>query len=383
MTRVNGKFSSVSDLSCAYHQVPLSYETQKLTRLVIGGRKYTSTRGFYSLCGLPNFFSRLMTNHFDTLIRKKHAITYIDDTIMQTQTTGKMFSIINENHTLLREAWLKAAPDKKFFFLKKVQFLGDVISPVGIQPIAKRVEALKSLKSPQSKRDVMKVLGCLGFYSCYIKILHVDSHTFCDLIKDSTPFHWTAEHEKLFESIKERIHKDTVLAVPSTGYPFHIHVDSSNVGTGCIPIQQFPEVKRIISFNYRVFDKAEQKMSTLHRKLCGIVWTLQTYDYYILGSPFPIYLYCDHKPILYLSGRRGQLSHRFFRYQVIITKFQNLKIIWTPGSNLVFPDVLSTSITIEEYQKHRLQHKRIPRDFEFYGEQGTPVTKPNSTWRQP
>ena len=266
---------------------------------------------------------------------------------MQSQTRGEMFTIINEYHTLLRKAGLKAAPDKMFFFLKKVKFLGHFISPDGIQPIAKRVDALRNLKSPQSKRDVMKVLGCLGFYSCYIKNLHVDSQPFYDLIKDSIPFHWTEEHEQLFNSIKERIHKDTVLAVPSTDYPFHIHVDSSNVGTGCILIQQFPEGKRIISFNSRVFDKAEQKMSTLHRELCGIVSALQTYEHYIIGSPFPIYLYCDHKPLLYLWGRKGQLSHRFFRYQVIITKCQNLKIIWTPGSNLAFPEIPSRNVTVD------------------------------------
>ena len=115
-------------------------------------------------------------------------------------------------------------------------------------------------------------------------------------------------------------------------------------------------------------------MSTLHRELCGIVSALQTYEHYIIGSPFPIYLYCDHKPILYLWGRKGQLSHRFFRYQVIITKFQNLKIIWTPGSNLAFPDILSRNVTVEEYQKHQLQHKKIPRDIEFYDEHGSPVT---------
>ena len=189
MTRVNGKFFSVSDLSCAYHQVPLSYETQKLTSFIVGGQQYTSTRGFYGLCGLPNFFSRLMTIHCDPLIRKKQAITYIDDTIMQSETRGEIFTIINEYHTLLRKAGLKAAPDKTFFFLKKVKFLGHVISPDGIQPIGKRVDALRNLKSPQSKRDVMKVLGCLGFYSCYIKNLHVDSQPFYDLIKDSTPFH--------------------------------------------------------------------------------------------------------------------------------------------------------------------------------------------------
>ena len=300
MTPVNGKILSVSGLSCAYHQVPPSPETQTLTSFILAGRQYTYTRGFYGLCGLPNFFSRLMTIHFDPLIKKKLAITYIDDTIMQSQNKHDMFTTIVEYHTLLPTAGLKAAPDKTFFFLKKVKFLGHVISPDGIQPIAKRVKDLKKLKSPECKRDVIKVLGCLRFYSCYIKNLHFDSQPFYELIKDSTSFHWTEEHEKLFEAIKDRIIEDTILAVPSTNYPFHIHVDSSNVGTGCILIQQLPEGKRILSFNSRVFDKAEQKMSTLHRELCGIVSALQTYEYYIIGSPFPIYLYCDHKPILYL-----------------------------------------------------------------------------------
>ena len=137
----------------------------------------------------------------------------------------------------------------------------------------------------------MKVLGYLGFYSCYIKNLHVDSLPSYDLIKDSTPFRWTDEHEKLFRSIEDRISENTILAVPCRDYPFHIHVNSSNVGTGCILIQQIPEGKRIVFFNPRIFDKAEQKMSTLHRELCGTVSALQTYVHYIIGSFFHIYLF--------------------------------------------------------------------------------------------
>ena len=95
LTRVNGKFFSVSELSCAYHQVPLSPETQKLTSFVIGGREYTYTRGHNGLCGLPNFFIRLMTIQFEPLIKKKQAITYIDYTIMQSQSKGEMFSNIH------------------------------------------------------------------------------------------------------------------------------------------------------------------------------------------------------------------------------------------------------------------------------------------------
>ena len=114
-------------------------------------------------------------------------------------------------------------------------------------------------------------------------------------------------------------------------------------------------------------------MSTLHRKLCGIVSALQTYEHYIIGSPFPIYLYCDHEPIFYLWGRKGQVSHRFFKNQVIITKFHNLKITLTPGSNLALPDILSKNVTLSDTKKLQLQHKEISRDISFYDKDGHKV----------
>ena len=64
-----------------------------------------------------------MTKHFDPLIKKKQAITYIDDTIMQLQNKNEMFTVTNEYHILLRKAGLKAAPDKTFFFKKMSSFL--------------------------------------------------------------------------------------------------------------------------------------------------------------------------------------------------------------------------------------------------------------------
>ena len=215
--------------------------------------------------------------------------------------------MIQEYYDLPRKAGFKAAPDKTLFFLRKVRFLVHVVAAEGIQPVSKRVRDLHNLKSPKTKTEVKSFIGALGFYSCYIKKnLHVDSRPFYELTKKDTNFCWKQEHEDLFQEIKKRISEDTVLALPSRKYPFHKHVDSSNVGTGCILMQQFPEGKRIISFNSRVFGKEEQKMSTLQRELCGIVSALQTYEHYIIGSPFPIYLYCDHKPILYLWGRKGR-----------------------------------------------------------------------------
>ena len=129
----------------------------------------------------------------------------------------------------------------------------------GIQPVAKKVKDLENLKSPESKKDVKKVLRCFGFYRFFIKDVHVDSKPFYELIKDTTSFKRTDLHEELFIKIKTEISADTILAVPSNGNPFHKHNDSSNVGACCILVQQFLERKRTVSFNSRDFDNAEQK----------------------------------------------------------------------------------------------------------------------------
>ena len=83
----------------------------------------------------------------------------------------------------------------------------------------------------------MRVLGSLGFYSKFIKSLHVDSKPFYELLRDDVPFKWTKEHEERFRNIKDRVGEETTLALPNPKYPFHIHVDSSSIGTGSILVQ--------------------------------------------------------------------------------------------------------------------------------------------------
>ena len=158
-----------------------------------------------------------------------------------------MWNNLDSYFKCLRSSGLKAAPNKAKLFLRKVQFLGHIVSDKGIQPVAKNVQDLKNLKSPENKRDVMRILGSLGFYSTFIKNLHVDSKPFYELLRDDTPFKWTKEHKNLFQDIKNRISEETILAVPNPKYPFHIHVDPSSIGTGSTLVQDFPSGKRIES----------------------------------------------------------------------------------------------------------------------------------------
>ena len=68
----------------------------------------------------------------------------------------------------------------------------------------------------------------------------------------------------------------------------------------------------------------------------------------------------------YLFGHDAEkMSHRFFNYQVVITKFQNLPIVYTEGKNLAFPDILSRNVSLADAKLYQLEHKVIPKDIKF------------------
>ena len=99
-TRLTRKIFSVSDLSNAYHQIPLAEGSQKCTAFAIGNKQYTYCRRVYGLSGLPNFFSRLMALSMAPLVKTNQALTFIDDTILQAQNKAEMFEIIPKYHAL-------------------------------------------------------------------------------------------------------------------------------------------------------------------------------------------------------------------------------------------------------------------------------------------
>ena len=122
---------------------------------------------------------------------------------------------------------------------------------------------------------------------------------------------------------------------------------------------------RVISYNSPILNTRDQKLSTLDRELLAIVYALQIYEFLIIGFPHPIYIFTDHKPLLQCFAEKGNLSPRFYRAQIKLTKFSKLKIIYTPGKNLTVADMLSRTFTKEQLQIHQLRHKQLPPQINF------------------
>ena len=58
---------------------------------------------------------------------------------------------------------------------------------------------------------------------------------------------------------------------------------------------------------------------------------------------------------------------------MIIIQFTNLQIIWTPGKNLAFADLLCRVVSLKDLKRHQMAHKEIPKDIRFFKQSGHEV----------
>ena len=158
--------------------------------------------------------------------------------------------------------------------LLKVKFFGHEIGNNTIKPNPSKIEAIKRIPSPKEKKDVMQFLGSVNFYSKFIEKLHINLKPLYTLLHYDVKFQWTPEVEKIFQNVKNAMTVDTELTIPTnTTHPFFITVDASLVGLGAVLFQMNEENKiKVISYNSRILNTQEQKLSTLDRELLAIVY---------------------------------------------------------------------------------------------------------------
>ena len=216
--------------------------------------------------------------------------------------------------------------------LLKVKLLGHENGYNTIKPILSKIAAIHKIPSPTGKVALMRFIGELNFYTKFIEKLYLNFKRFYDLLQENTPWKWTYEDERFFQKLKLSLTSETELTKPNTKHPFFITVVASLNGLGAVLFQLNDQNKmKVTSYNSRILNPQEQKFSTLDRELLGIVHALQIYEILIIGSPHPIHIFTDHKPLLHCFRTKGNLSPRFYRAQMQLLKISKLKIIHTPG----------------------------------------------------
>ncbi len=178
------------------------------------------------LCNSPDIFQEKMSCLMQDL---EYVRTYIDDLLCLTKGDwddhlAKLRTVLSR----LRDAGLKVNARKSFFGRDSVEYLGYWITRAGIQPIAKKVQAILNIKEPTNKRELRRFIGMINFYrDMWQKRSELLAPLTAMTSKQAT-FKWTEKEQKAFDDAKWVLSREVTLAYPNFNKPFDIHTDASD-----------------------------------------------------------------------------------------------------------------------------------------------------------
>jgi hypothetical protein len=165
-------------------------------------------------------------------------------------------------------------------------------------------------------------VGHAGFYRRFIKDFSKIARPLCRLLAKETLFEFDEECLKAFGALKEILMSTPVIRPPSWCEPFEIICDALDYAIGAVLGQRIEKLPHVIYYVSRTLNDAQLNYSTTERELLAVVFALDKFRSYLLGSK--IIIYSDHAALKYLFSKKDAKSH-LIRWILLLQDF-NIKI---------------------------------------------------------
>lgn len=318
--KVNGwtVFSKL-DLRSGYHQLELDEESRYITTFAthIGLLRYKRLN--FGINCASEIFQNAIAQTIDGVGSKDGGALNISDDIIVGGRDKKSHDIaLLQVAERLDEAGYKLNLPKCEFDKCKIEFYGMTFSEAGMEPSPKRLEALLQMTTPQTPEEVQSLLGMVTYSSRFIPNFSTIAEPLRRLTHQDTKFVWRTEQQQAFDKLKQHLAEQPVIAYFDVNRQTEIVVDASPVGLGGI-LAQFDEegLGRVVAYASRSLTDVERRYAQIEREALAVVWACERFHVYIYGSPQPIIVVTDHKPLLHMYGNpNSKLPMRIERWSL-------------------------------------------------------------------
>ncbi|RDY05728.1 Retrovirus-related Pol polyprotein from transposon 17.6, partial [Mucuna pruriens] len=202
-----------------------------------------------------------------------------------------------------------------------------------------KIDIIKSLLNPVSMREVRSFLGHVGFYTCFIKNFNKIALPLSKLLQKDVEFVFNKECIQAFEELKTRLTSTPILQAPNWKLPFELMCDASNSALRAILGQQggVGQLAHVIAYASRTMDQAQINYTTIEKELLAIIFALEKFCSYLLGSK--VIIFSDHVSLKYLL-KKPDAKPRIIRWMLLLQEF-DLEIKDKKGADNAVADHLS------------------------------------------
>lgn len=213
-------------------------------------------------------------------------------------------------------------------------------------PIDAKVTAITEFPKPSNKCELRCFLSMAGYYRRFFRNFASLVAPLTDLLRPSQTFSWTPACEHAFTGVKDLLCYAPVLSTPGYDRSFSLEVDASAVGAGAVLLQSSEvNIKKPVCYFSKKFSRAQYKYSTIEKEVLALLWAVNHFEVYLGGSTFPVKVYTDHNPLVFLN-RMYNTNQRLMRWSLALQEL-NLEIVHKQGSENVVADALSRAHSAE------------------------------------
>ena len=324
------RYGTALDLNMGYYHIELNPDSRRLCTIVLPWGKYEYQRLPMGLCNSPDIFQEKMGSLMEDL---EYVRCYIDDLLVITK--GSFLDHLKKLDEVLKRleaAGLKVNITKSSFAESELEYLGYWITREGVQPLAKKIEAIQKIARPKTKKELRRFIGMINYYR---DMWPRRSETLGPLTKlcsqsKNVKFKWTEEHDRAFNNMKRLLSKHSLLVYPDFNKPFEIHTDASKNQLGAVISQN----GKPIAFYSRKLSNAQTRYTTTERELLAIVETLKEFRNILLGQEITVWT--DHKNLTCANFN----TERVMRWRLLLEEY-GPTLQYIKGPKNIIADALS------------------------------------------
>ena len=180
--------------------------------------------------------------------------------------------------------------------------LGHIVSGKGLEVNKAKIEVIQNLPLPSTVKDLRSFLGHVGFYRRLIQDFAKVSKPLTTLLCKDKDFIIDEEGKHAFTMLKQALIKAPILQHPNWDLSFEIMYHASNYVVGVVLGQRLDKKPTAMCYASKILVEAQINYTTTEEELLAVVYALEKFQSYILGSK--IIIYTNHAALKYLLSKK-------------------------------------------------------------------------------